>query len=436
MMVKEHFAQTFGPPLHTIGHGGSGGVMQQLLIAGAYPGILDGIMPTATFPDAVSYFIDTAECRLPLRRFLNSTDVDDETKRVVGGWAHWDTCNQALGTRPDRIGPSDCPAEIPVNERYQRLNNPGGVRCSIYDGMRNVFGSRLFPDINPPPAREFGRSPHDKVGVQYGLAALNEGLISPDLFVEMNEQVGGWDIDIRWRTERAEADPIALRVAYETGRITSGGGGLATTPIIDERNYRDLAADFHASYYSWVVRERLVRDNGHADNYVLQRRAASLSRAEANLELMDEWLTNLALDMSGGDPVDKLVRAKPETLVDSCWTEDGLQVVEPQLFDTERLFHNTQGRCNSLYPIHTGPRMVAGGPLTNDVLKCQLKPLDRAGYKVDFGDAEWARLERIFPDGVCDWNQPGVGQVPTKTWLSFGPSPVNRYQPERSVAEE
>jgi hypothetical protein len=72
--------------------------------------------------------------------------------------------------------------------------------------------------------------------------------------------------------------------------------------------------------------------------------------------------------------------------------------------------------------------MVAGGPLTNDVLKCQLKPLNRSEYKVTFTDREWARLQQIFAGGVCDWSKPGIGQVAqTRTWLSFGPSPVNRY---------
>ena len=430
MMVKEHFAETFGPPVHTIGFGGSGGAMQQLLIAGAYPGILDGIMPTATFPDAVSYFIDAAECRLPLRLFLNDRNLDDETKRVIGGWATWDTCDRSLAARPNRIGPDDCPAVIPVEERYHPVNNPGGLRCSIYDGMRNVFGVRQYDEIQPAPVTAFGRSPHDNVGVQYGLAALNQGLISRELFLSLNEAVGGWDIDFRWRAERAEADPNVVRIAYETGRVTSGASGLATTPIIDERNYRDLASNFHASYYSFVMRERLIRDNGHADNYVVIRRPAMLSLADENLRLMDEWLTDIALDTTTADPAAQVVRAKPEALVDSCWSEDGLQTAAPQVFDTQRLYDNTAGRCNTLYPIHAGPRMIAGGPLTNDVLKCQLKSLDRADYDVDFNDAEWARLVQIFPDGVCDWSRPGVGQeLRTRTWLSFGPSPVNRYTP-------
>ena len=431
MMVKERFAETYGPPVHTIGWGGSGGAMQQLLIAGAYPGILDGILPTLTFPDAISYFIDTAECRLPLRRFLNGRNppLSDDVKNAIGGWADWDVCERSLGPRPNRIGPDDCPASIPLDARYHPVDNPGGVRCSIYDGMRNVFGTRAYDEVEPTPVQPFGRSPQDNVGVQYGLEALNRGLIDTGLFLELNEQAGGWDIDFQWRRERAAADPDALRIAYETGRVTSGSGGLATTPIIDERNYLDHVANFHASYYSFVMRERLVRDNGHADNYVLQRRMAPLSRADENLALMDEWLVAIALDATADHAAAKVVGAKPAALRDACWNDDGIEIVEPAVFDRGAIFNNTQGRCNELFPPHAGARIVAGGPLTSDVLKCELKPIDPADYAVPLTSEETTRLESIFPDGVCDWSKPGVGQVPnTRTWLSYGPSPVNRYQ--------
>ncbi|MEX2583121.1 MAG: DUF6351 family protein [Gemmatimonadota bacterium] len=429
MMVKERFAETYGPPVHTIGWGGSGGAMQQLLIAGAYPGILDGIMPTATFPDAVSYLIDSSDC-LPLRDFLNSRELDEQTKSAVGGWAVWATCDRSLGGRPNRASPGDCPEVIPVEARYDAAANPAGVRCSVFDGMRNVFGTKHYEDVQPDPAIEFGRAPLDNVGVQYGLEALNAGLVSTDLFLDVNENVGGWNVDFERRAERAEADPAAVRAAYETGRITSGAGGLAITPIIDERTYTDPTGDFHTSYYSFVMRERLVRDNGHADNYILLRRPRSVSRAYENLALMDEWLTNLALDEAEGARAEKVVRSRPAALAESCWDEEGGQIAEPQTYDPTSLFDNTAGHCNALYPPHTGPRMVAGGPLTNDVLKCRLRPLDRSAYEVSFTDEEWARLEAIFPQGVCDWSRPGLGQdLQVRTWLSFGPSPVNRYTP-------
>jgi hypothetical protein len=408
LMVKERFAETYGPPLHTIGNGGSGGAMQQLLIAGAYPGILDGILPTLTFPDAVSYMIDSSDCGLLLRPFLNARGYDAETKRVFGGWAIWETCDESLGPRPNRIGPEDCPSVIPERERHHTTANPTGIRCSIY----------------------VGRNPHDNVGVQYGLLALNEGRISKEIFLEVNEGVGARDIDSAPIRERMEADPDVVRIAYETGRITTGKGGLAVTPIIEERSYLDPTGNFHTSYYSFVMRERLRRDNGHADNYVLQRHGQGMSLGMENLLMMDRWLSNLALDASADPLAAKVVRAKPAELVESCYDADGNQIVEPQTFDRERLFDNTAGRCNALYPPHAGTRMIAGAPLESDILKCQLKPLDRADYAVAFTDTEWARLERLFPDGVCDWSKPGVGQeVKPRTWLSYGPSPVNRYTP-------
>jgi hypothetical protein len=47
-------------------------------------------------------------------------------------------------------------------------------------------------------------------------------------------------------------------------------------------------------------------------------------------------------------------------------------------------------------------------------MKCQLKPVSFADYKVSFSDAQRSRLKAIFPEGVCDWSKPGVNQVPIK----------------------
>ena len=319
---------------------------------------------------------------------------------------------------------------IPETARYDALHNPTGIRCSIYDAMRSIFGTQRYANVSPAPVVDFGRNPHDNVGVQYGLLALNEGRISKDVFLDVNENVGARDIDSRPIKERVEAEAEVVRVAYETGRITNGKGGLAVTPIIEERASLDPTGNFHTSYYSFVTRERLRRDLGHADNYVLQRHAQGMSLAAENLAMMDRWLSNLGTDASLDPVATKLIRAKPAELLESCYDEDGEQVVEPQTFDRRNVFSNTAGTCNSLYPPHAGTRMIAGAPLESDVLKCQLKPLDRADYTVSFTDAEWSRLQRVFSSGVCDWSKPGVGQdVAPRTWLSYGPSPVNRYTP-------
>jgi hypothetical protein len=64
---------------------------------------------------------------------------------------------------------------------------------------------------------------------------------------------------------------------------------------------------------------------------------------------------------------------------------------------------------------------VAGAGVAADVVKCRLKAIDPADYRVAFTAKERAR-HAIFPGGVCDWSRPGVGQQPLAgTWLSFGP---------------
>jgi hypothetical protein len=71
-------------------------------------------------------------------------------------------------------------------------------------------------------------------------------------------------------------------------------------------------------------------------------------------------------------------------------------------------------------------RMTAGGPVTNDVLKCQHKPLNRVDYNVAFTDEQWARLQAAFPSGVCDYSKPGVEQAKPKAWLTFEDGPGGR----------
>ena len=67
--------------------------------------------------------------------------------------------------------------------------------------------------------------------------------------------------------------------------------------------------------------------------------------------------------------------------------------------------------------------MVAGEPFTGDVLKCELKPLDRSDYPVQFTDAQWAQLQQLFSAGVCDYSKPGVDQQPTMAWMSYADGP-------------
>jgi hypothetical protein len=266
--------------------------------------------------------------------------------------------------------------------------------------------------------------------VQYGLTAFKAGKISAEQFVELNETVGGFDVDGRIVTIRSSADREALRVAYENGLINTGGGGLGSVPIIDVRPYMDDSGDFHDSFRSFSTRARLLAANGTAGNQIILMAARTdLSSAlldpnapyrkiavQAVLQ-MDRWLDAISLDTSSAPPSVKIVRNKPLDLVDACWSDTGEKVAEPEAF-------GSNGRCSQMYPIHADPRIAAGAPLRDDVLKCALKSLSVDDYGRKFSASQIRRLKSIFPRGVCDWSRPGVGQHVSRTaWQ------VNRGRP-------
>jgi len=105
--------------------------------------------------------------------------------------------------------------------------------------------------------------------VQYGLRAFNEGKIGAEKFLELNELIGGFDADGNLGPARSSGDPRALRIAYETGRIDTGGGGLGSVPIIDFRRYGDLEGNPHDRMRSAQIRLRIERAHGSAANQVL-----------------------------------------------------------------------------------------------------------------------------------------------------------------------
>lgn len=408
MMVKERFIETYGLPAFTFGRGGSGGSYQQLQIADGYPGLLDGIIPSATFPDVLEttqFLVDAQLLDNYFTRFGRT--LTDDQKKAIAGVGTLKNINP-VGSGAGRINPTKfCPPELPQELRYHPTLNRAGARCDIFDHTVNVYGR--------DPLTGFARRAIDNVGVQYGLTALNTGAITPAQFLDLNDKVGGYDNDGNIVSTRAVADPQALRAAYQTGRVTYGGNGLARIPIIDYRAYTDLTdgGDVHQKYHSFSLRERLRAANGTAANTVILLGAQRSPRVHSYaVTKMDEWLTNLSKDTSSAPVLDKITRAKPADLVDSCYVANDVRVIEPQNF--------SGGECNKTYKTFPPPRMIAGGPITNNVLKCQLKPIDPTDYAVAFTEAERLRLRRVFPNGVCDWKKPGVEQQkPLGTWLQY-----------------
>jgi hypothetical protein len=420
MMVKEHFIEAYGVPKFTIGWGGSGGSYQQHHIADAYPGLLDGIMPARSFPDVAFGTVPFITDARLLKHYFDTATLSytNEQKRQISGFGNLATMT-AVDEGAGRIHVTEhCPQALSKDLVYDAAKNPRGARCTVYDHAVNVYGR--------DPATGFARRPLDNVGVQYGLASLNNRVITTGQFIDLNEKIGGYDNDGNLVRRRTVGDPAAIRAAYRSGLMLNGAGGLASTPIIDYRAYRDDVpdGDIHIRYTSFSTRERLRKANGHTDNHVMltddRKWGDSTSApvlAEA-LNQMDQWLTSLSDDKSSDPKIVKVRRAKPADLVDACWTRDDKpqKIVEPALYGS--------GRCEELYPANSIPRGVAGAPVSSDVAKCELKPVDSSDYKVTFTAEEMARLRRIFPDGVCDWSKPGVEQQrPTDSWQTFNAPP-------------
>ena len=418
MMVKERFVEAYGPPRYTIGWGCSGGSYQNHQIADNYPGLLDGIIPGCSFPDVGFGTIPMVTDARLLDRYFRETPVPftEEQKRAVAGFLNLATMpNVSVNAGRVRVG-EFCPDVLPEELRYHPEDNPGGARCDVYSHYVNVYGRDAETG--------FARRPLDNVGVQYGLRALDEGVITPAQFLDLNRRIGGYDRDGGFQAERTVADPEAVRLAYETGRLTSGGGGLSGTPIIDYRAYSDDRenGDVHVRYHSFSMRERLRKANGRADNHVMlvedDRHGLYSSGSpvlQGALAQMDRWLANLAEAEDGDAPrIDRVAAARPADLVDACWTrdDDPARVVEEQV--------RGAGRCERLYPSAPAPREVAGASVASDVVKCALKPIDVDDYGAAFTAEQEAELREIFDGGVCDWTKPGVGQTGLKgTWLTY-----------------
>jgi hypothetical protein len=178
------------------------------------------------------------------------------------------------------------------------------------------------------PVTHFALRPLDNVGVQYGLGALKAGAISMDQFLDLNEKVGGYDVDGNYRTARTVADTIALRAAYRSGRLTNAGGGLRDIPIIDYRAYADDdptgGNNIHLRYHSFSMRERLKKANGDADNQVMLQEdlryglySSTSPLLQFALDKMDEWIANIKMAKAALG-IDTLAAASDGTASDAA----------------------------------------------------------------------------------------------------------------------
>jgi hypothetical protein len=414
MMERERIEEQFGPVRRIIGRGGSGGSIQQNNIAAAYPGLLDGVTTDSTFPDAWTPFGDAVDCQLLNHYFfLVSPRLWDDRKQLaavmgksgIATCVQWSVLFGDMGDPRERGGlrvswlAARKGCGLPKGQLYHPTKNPSGVRCSVADYQASIWGTR--------GSRNVAMVPLDNEGVQYGLLALKSGVINAEQFVDLNHRIGGLNEDWEFGPRRMSIDLTTATTLHRASRL-SDPLQMASTPIIDVRNNAD-SADLHQPYMSWVLRARLDAANGGHGNQVIWDHPGDQYKDDA-VFAMDHWLAAIELDPSGLSRAQKILRNKPAGLEDTCWID-----AQPS---------TDAAACKKVHShTSTDARIAAGGPLTSDVRKCQLRPLDQAEYPVRFSDLQWKTLQQTFPKGVCDWSKPGIGSGPSVPWLTYEAGP-------------
>jgi hypothetical protein len=466
LMMKEHIIDSYGPVKYTLGAGCSGGSINSNMNLSIMPGTLDGVITLCTYPDSETTSMEVGDCTLLVEAYRtpamlnlwNSTGLSqaqiNAKKAAINGhqdqtachawmnlfgsngkaglynYRHVNTADNATGAITQDATPvNNC--ELPNSQVY----NPADPatwnlpRCNAWAWGESIWGK--------VPGSNIALDTRDNVGVQYGLKALLAGTISAEEFVTLNENVGGTDRDASARAARSTADTAALDIAYRSG-IVASGRNLAKAAIIDMRGWDESLSSFnappgtpistgiHHEWFSFAVRDRIARDAGDSNNQALWRFArGNFSIPPANMGVegllaMDAWLNALVTSSSTATLEARVRAARPASAADYCLLPD----------DPTQTVKRTGAACDdpttaAKYLIPTlSPRQVAGGPRTEDVLKCQLKPVAAADYTgVSFTASQLARLQAVFSTGVCDWSKPGVGQQAAVAPLTFKAGP-------------
>jgi hypothetical protein len=459
IMTKERFIEGYGVPLYTVGVGGSGGAIQQYVYAQRHPGvIIDAAIPQYSYPDMVTQTIHVADCEL-LEHYMDVTDGANPK------WATWPNRTwieglNASSTWPNPYrggapGSSECVngwrglTPLALNPHFgsagagSEFYDPAvmaAVKWTHWDDLRNVYGV---------DADGYAKVPWDNVGVQYGLRALKDGNITPAEFLKLNATVGSWKNSKDMVQEgcpfiaalcsnpaqfdpwsrrnmrlspdggvtpapRREGNMDAANAAYTSGIVFRGDIDI---PVIDWRHYLEHRLDMHNSHQSFASRKRMLNFDGDASNQVIwftdaRPGAPQFDKTPMALAVMDKWLANIR-----AHPADGVAGNKPPKAVDSCFATDGSLLDSGAAVWAGILDSRPAGTCTQTFPLFSTSRIVAGGPIEGGVFKCALKPVATALADGTYGSwqptpAEVARLQQIFPTGVCDYSKPDVGRPP------------------------
>ncbi len=476
-MVKAQFVARYGKPDYTVGIGGSGGAVQQYLIAQNKPGLLDAIIPQYSYPDMITQSIWALDCEL-LEYYFDVTARDNRR------WQVQENRGQVMGVAAS----SDVEHEFKKYYRWARVAGlglslpalpPGATECSkSWRGLAPLTNNpRYFHRIHhyaPAVARAdrfshwhdlaafygvgedgFAHRTHDNVGVQYGLEALKLGQISMAEFLHLNANIGSWKASKDMAQEKLwvlTGDDSLADVSIWSDHNMQKTPGSPVPLRVFERNQVDLIKTaprsrghdgaMAAAYYSGHV------FLGNIDIPVIDLRHYLDNQLDMHhsYATLSSWLrirqargqTDNMIIWQSGKPYDPSDRAfvlldewltkgrRPTAAKDACWTDKGELIAEgSEVWNGPWRGDADMGTCLSHYPAYRSPRNAAGSPLTGDLFKCARVPVAeavaRGFYHPQEVESYGAMLEAVFPEGVCDYRQ---GDVARPADAELGLTPV------------
>jgi hypothetical protein len=439
MMTKERFIERYGVPTYTVGLGGSGGAIQQYIIAQNHPGVLDALLPVQSYPDMVTQTIHVGDCEL-LEHYMDATDranpkwrVTKQRSWLVGMNAEQDDVgnnarvNDALAPLKTALGYSTAKGstecipgwrglsplsmnphfgQAPNQANYEPQSDIAAIRWTHYDDLRNVYGV---------DATGAARPTWDNVGVQYGLQSLKAGHITPAEFLHLNWHVGGWKHPSEMAQEtfpffgtsaaevnkaltipgyfnpwssrnmnlappglpapRTAGDPLAMRAAYTSGHVFSG---RLDVPAIDHRQYMERELDMHNVHQSFAVRKRVSDRMGHSGNLAIWFTDTTPGVPKASQTLEALAVMDEWMANIRANPRRSVAQNRPARAADACFDLQGRRIAEGPAVWAGILDRQPAGACTQRFPIYGTSRTVAGAPLEGGIYRCALKPVEAA----------------------------------------------------------
>ncbi len=440
MRVKNQFTALYGEPKHTIGIGGSGGAIQQLLIAQNHPGLLDGALALYSYPDMVTQIPYAYDCEL-LEYYFDVTAKDNDK------WQRWKNRVpvQGLNAEPNHTnefstyynlarlihgvwppvasGMSECSnawrglTQLTNNPHFTHLAKHyseevlAETHWTHWDDLKHLYGTR---------PSGYANQAWDNVGVQYGLNALKANEITTDEFLHLNHSVGGWKPPEAIQQERlwqltpntylfefspwshhnqwlpandelpalrTRANPDAISASYHSGHVFIG---KINTPILDVRHYLEDELDMHHVSASMSIRQRLIDYQGHADQHVIWVTRKPHTPILEAIESLTNWV-----DRQHASPDHSAATSRPETLQDTCFDDKGVVIAKNTIANKTAQETDTSdrvrdgvwdgpwnqkplGACSQHYPIYQNSRIVSGDDWRGDTMKCALQTVDQA----------------------------------------------------------